>query len=411
MSYLIVGDLHIGKGMAIGKPQPGQLNSRIQDQINLLNWVDELSDKNNITEIFFTGDIFQDPKPHPTIIGIFISFIKKITDKKKKAHIVRGNHDILRTGALTSSALDLVGIIEIPLAAVYNKISIYETDDSSFLMIPYIDKRMYDVKTTQEGLLLLREEISTCYGKMSANKKKIVIGHMSLDGALSIGDEISDNLNELFLAADFFTGFDYVWLGHIHHPQVIQEKDNGQPHIAHIGSLDRSDFAKREIENNKIVVEVKPGEWPEFIEHIIPTRPLRHIEIKVPDNKDSTEFVINSLCVFDKEKPLKNAIIKLEIVLNGEGLENVNRQKVETFVYDKLEGYHISSLSEIRLTAPLKIKDEDLYDQTMSVQSTIDKWSNKLEEDDRVEFKKFVLECLQELEDKKTKKDQNNEIN
>jgi DNA repair exonuclease SbcCD nuclease subunit len=84
MSYLIVGDLHIGKGMAIGKPQPGQLNSRIQDQINLLNWVDELSDKNNITEIFFTGDIFQDPKPHPTIIGILFRSLKRLQTKRRK---------------------------------------------------------------------------------------------------------------------------------------------------------------------------------------------------------------------------------------------------------------------------------------------------------------------------------------
>ena len=37
---LMVGDLHIGDGQTIGKPaSDGSLNSRILDQIHILDWI------------------------------------------------------------------------------------------------------------------------------------------------------------------------------------------------------------------------------------------------------------------------------------------------------------------------------------------------------------------------------------
>jgi len=38
--HITLGDIHLGKGLGIGKPATGEkLNSRVQDQLTLLYWV------------------------------------------------------------------------------------------------------------------------------------------------------------------------------------------------------------------------------------------------------------------------------------------------------------------------------------------------------------------------------------
>ena len=93
-STVILGDLHIGKSISIGRPGIGSaLNSRLIDQITILDWtldrcIDEMAEN-----LVLTGDIFEDAKPHPTIITIFISWLKRCTDNGIKVHIIKGNQD------------------------------------------------------------------------------------------------------------------------------------------------------------------------------------------------------------------------------------------------------------------------------------------------------------------------------
>ena len=72
MNILILGDVHLGKGLNIGKPSVGNsLNSRVIDQLNLLNWALEQSLDNLVSRIIITGDIFEDSKPDYQLVQFF----------------------------------------------------------------------------------------------------------------------------------------------------------------------------------------------------------------------------------------------------------------------------------------------------------------------------------------------------
>src|ERR1700686_598071 len=97
---LILGDLHIGKNTAQGKAGIGSyLNSRIADQINLLDYVLDYAIEHAIGHIIITGDCFEDTKPHPSLIAIFIAWLKKCQAHGIRVYIILGNHDMIRSGS------------------------------------------------------------------------------------------------------------------------------------------------------------------------------------------------------------------------------------------------------------------------------------------------------------------------
>jgi len=400
MSVLILGDLHIGRGISMGKPaELGKLNSRIQDQVDLLDWAYNECKSRSIKHIVLTGDVYQDFRPHPAVIGIFMRWLKKCERGGVQVHIVMGNHDILRSGQYVVSALDLVSELELEGATVYKNVTRIELDDFTIVLVPFRDKRMYEVDSKEDALKKLEQELSVVI-KEPSKKPKICIGHLAIEGSLSVGDEISDYLNELYVPTEMFAWFDYVWMGHIHHPQVLQKN----PYVAHIGSLDRSDFSKTELEHNKIAIALDSKATPKFHELTIPTRNLRPIKIDVPPGKESTEFVINELCLLSKKLDLKSNLVRLDIQLTGAELENVDRDKVHSYLLNNLNVHHICGFSEVRTLSSIEINPEDLFDNTMEIGDTINKWAETrahFENDqEREEFKAAAHEVRLAYEDK-----------
>lgn len=401
MKVLILGDLHIGKNLSLGRPaEQNKLNSRIQDQVDLLNWSYEQCLKQDVKHIIITGDVYQDFRPYPAVIGIFMRWLKLCEHANIEVHIVMGNHDIIRSGQYIVSALDLVSELEFQSANVYKNVTRIELEDFTLVLIPFRDKRMYDVKTKEDAIAKLVEEIATVT-KDDSDKPKIAIGHLALEGSISVGDEISDELNELYVPSEIFEWFDYVWMGHIHHPQVIQHH---KPYAAHIGSLDRSDFSKTEIEHDKIAILLDSSANNNFIELELPTRSLRPLKIDVPPGKDSTEFCINELCLLDKKASIKDAIVRLEIQLNGPELDNVDREKVESYLKNNLEVHHICNFSESRTIVTLQMDVENTFDNTMQIGYTINKWAETRDhfenDQERAEFKAAAHEIYKAYEEK-----------
>jgi DNA repair exonuclease SbcCD nuclease subunit len=401
MNVLILGDIHLGSGIAIGKPaEQGNLNSRVQDQIDLLNWCYEYCLDKHIEHIAITGDVYQDSRPHPAIIGIFMRWLKKCERSAIHVHIVMGNHDILRSGQYVFSALDLVSELDLECCTVYKEISRIEIDDYTLVFVPFRDKRMYEVKTKEEALNKLETELLSVTTEPS-NKTKVCIGHLALEGSLSIGDEISDHLNELYVPSDIFEWFDYVWMGHIHHPQVIQHT---KPYTAHIGSMDRSDFSKTEVDHGKIAIVLNPNINNKYMKIDLPIRNLLPININVPSEKESTEYVINELCLISKKIDFKNSIVRLEIQLNGSELNNVDRKKIELYLRNNLEIHHLCGFSESRNISAIQINPEDSFDNSMKMEDTINKWAETRDhfndDQERDEFKTAAKEIWNKYKDK-----------
>lgn len=348
---LILGDPHIGKGLPMGKSGLGTaLNSRIVDQLNILDWVIEQATKLNVSDIIITGDVFEEPKPHPTIITLFLSWLKRCESHNIKVHIIVGNHDILRSGSFMISALDIISEADLSNINVYKTLSTIYIDNVGITLIPFRDRRSFNVDSNATALEILAQNIAFEQAEIPTHYHKVVIGHLAIVGSIPVGDEIDDITNELYCPLNMFSGYDYVWMGHVHKPQVLSKA----PRIAHIGSMDLSDFG--ETDHTKIVILFDPQKPNRFEEIEIPTRPLKKITISVPENtKDTTKFV-NDI-INEKYSSLDKAIIKLEINLTSPNLLSVDRNAIEKNIY-KLKAFHICKFSESKKIAMIKKKDE-----------------------------------------------------
>lgn len=399
--HIILGDVHLGKGLGIGKSaSAGKLNSRIQDQLNLLEWTLQTALQKDVNHIIITGDIYEEPRPHPALIRFFMSWLKKCEKHGIKVDIVVGNHDIVKTGNYTVSALDIIPAVELPSANIYKNVETVHYDGISFTFLPYRDRRMYDAENPDAALKMLLDELKDEPSKIPDGNIKVLIGHLSLVGSIYVGDEIDDMLNEIFCPLTSFKEWDYVWMGHVHKPQVMFDK----PYIAHVGSMDRSDFNKNETDHDKIIIFIDSESDSVFEEITIPTRPLCKITISVPEGKDTTDFVINELYFHNSKKPLKDSIVRIEVQLNGSDALNSDRDKINKFIYEKLEAHNVCAFIESRNVSVISASTQTLFDNNVSVTSAIDTYFDATDfssDDERNAVKQLAYACYEDLKQKK----------
>ena len=221
------------------------------------------------------------------------------------------------------------------------------------------------------------------------------MGHLALKGSIPIGDEFDDVINELLCPMDMFNGYDYVWMGHIHRPQVCSRK----PYIAHIGSMDLSDFG--ETDHTKIAILYDSDKTDKFVEISIPSRPLRRIKMSIPVGNDPTEYISNVIKTVDQSTPFKNAIVKIELRLDDPDASEVNRENINKLIRD-LGAQNVSNFSESRNVTVVAADKKDLIDSTVDPKSAIKLHADLLElnPDDRSCFIRFANEVVDELKEK-----------
>lgn len=370
MSVLILGDPHIGRSLNIGKSIPGsQLNSRVIDQLNLLDWVLEQAIENHCNNIIITGDIFEDPKPAPSLVALFMSWIKKCELHEIHVHIIMGNHDIIRNGTASFSPLDIIIEADLEFATVYKNISTILIDTSAFTIIPFRDRKYYNTNSNAEALNILNSSLVYELSSIPITYQKFVVGHLAFEGSLPIGDEIDDLGNELFCPLDFFNGYDAVWMGHIHKPQIMKKK----PYLSHIGSMDISHFG--ETDHIKFITIVDTNSTTLSFKNInIPTRNLKSISITVPESTiDTTKYVIDEI---EKADSLKNAIVRVDILLDSPDLPTVSKNEIEKYLISK-DVFNISNISQSKKSIVIKkiSNNTATLSTKMDISSTINSYA------------------------------------
>jgi len=340
---LIVGDVHLGKSISIGKPGVGSaLNSRVVDQFNLLEWILDQAIINHVETIILTGDICEDIKPDYILIELFVDWLKKCVSHNMDVHIIAGNHDLKRTGTKFSSYLDLLSTLDIHDVHVYKNIDTIMKSGVGFTLLPFRDRQSLDCQTNEEALNKIATQLLYEAESISNDCSKVLIGHLALAGSIFVGDEFDNLSRELMCPLGMFTDYDYVWMGHVHKPQTRQKKN---PYIAHVGSLDISDFG--ETDHQKVII-LFDNDLPEKFKEIpVPSRPLRRVVVDVPEGFDSTDYVINKINAMHKKTPFDNAIVRVEIKLLDKDTVNVNREEIESCIYN-LGAFFICTIQESR---------------------------------------------------------------
>lgn len=363
---IILGDVHLGKGTNIGKVGVGSsLNSRVADQLNLLDWTLDQAHERGVDDIIITGDIFEDPKPHPSLITMFIGWLKKCQAYHVHVHIILGNHDMLRSGMVFTSSLDIISEVDLDNVSVYKDINTVLIGSTAFTLVPFRDRKSFGTNSNAEAIDLLRDMLVYELASAPVTYKKIVVGHLAIEGSIPIGDEIDDMTNELFCPLTMFKGYDYVWMGHVHKPQIMKKS---KPYIAHVGSMDISNFGETDHLKHIIIVDCHSTENHfEMVE--LPTRPLNKLTISIPkDTEDTTAYVIEQI---KKEKiDFSRAIVKVEVSLSVPELKSVNKSSIEKYLTEQ-GAFNVTGISESKKVALVKRDVNNTIDTKMDVASAI----------------------------------------
>jgi exonuclease SbcD len=386
MFALIVGDLHLGKTSALGKVGIGStLNSRVIDQSNLLDFILERAIFHHVDHIICTGDIYEEVAPPSYLIVLFMSWLKKCQVHGINVHILLGNNDILRNGNITSSSLDIISEADIDGINIYKDINTILMDQSSFTFLPFRDRKSYNSISNSEAVSLLKDSLVYELASVPTHYSKVVIGHLAIEGSIPVGDEIDDLSNELFCPLDMFDNFNFVWMGHVHKPQIMQKI----PHIAHIGSIDTSNFAETDHKKHIIIFDCN---LHTYITEDLPTRPLQKINITVPSHiTDTTQYVIDQI----KDTGIKNnAIVKVEIALSDPNLKSVSKSDIDKYL--KSNGvFSVNSILETKKVNVIKKDNNTIIDNKMDVPAAINTYAKTyIKEEIRPKFMELSMEIL-----------------
>lgn len=368
-TVIILGDIHLGKGTNIGRAGVGaSLNSRIADQLNLLDWTLDQAHERCVDDIIITGDVFEDPKPHPSLITMFLAWLKKCQAYNVHVHIILGNHDMLRSGMVFTSSLDIISEVDLENVSVYKSVNTILIGSSAFTLVPFRDRKSFSSNSNAEGVIILRDSLVYELASIPVTYKKILVGHLAIEGSIPIGDEIDDMANELFCPLDMFQGYDYVWMGHVHKPQIMKKKN---PYVAHIGSMDISNFGETDHEKHIVIVDCDSQD--KFEQVFLPTRPLKKLTITVPkDTEDTTAFVLDEI---KKEKlDFNRAIVRVEISLAAPELKPINKSVIEKYLTEN-GTFNVTAISESKKVALIKKDSNNTIDTKMDVASAIKTYS------------------------------------
>lgn len=360
---IILGDLHIGKCQGLSKFGIGAtLNSRVADQLNLLDWTLDRAIEHHADHIIITGDTFEEVRPAINLIVLFMSWLKKCQVHNVNVHIIIGNHDILRNGFNYTSPLDIIVEADMMGISVYKDIDTIIVGTTAFTLVPYRDRKAFSATSNDEAITLVRESLTYELASIPITYHKAVIGHLAIEGSIPIGDEIDDLANELMCPLDMFNGFDYVCMGHVHRPQVMQKKN---PHICHIGSMDISNFGETDHKKHIVIFNCENGEW--FIEHL-PTRPLQKIVISVPkDTDDTTAYVLEEI---KKTGIQDKAIVRVEVALSSPDLKSINKSTIDKFLTDQ-GAFNVNGISESKKVNLIKKDVNNAIDNKIDVPAAI----------------------------------------
>jgi len=228
---------------------------RLQNCIDVLNWIFEEASKNDCKYIFFLGDLFHerakiDVKNYLKTFEVFMNHMIK-DSANKDVYLLVGNHDMYHkerwdiNSIKPLSAIPKVHIIDCPQQIII--------DDIKIDWMPHTEnpiKELIDLKKKNKGA------------------GHVLFGHMSVNGALlntcfgTKSDVVVEYDNDM-IPVDVvqFEDWNHVFLGHYHGAQKLNEKVEyvGSPlqltfgeafQEKHIIVLDLETFEKKYIKNN-----------------------------------------------------------------------------------------------------------------------------------------------------------------
>ena len=255
MKLIHTSDWHFGMGL-------GGL-SYGQDQRYFLEQLYDLVKKEQVEAVLLAGDVYDSSVVNAEAIGLYNEAVTKLCmELGVKLIVIAGNHDSAPRLAscrelLKGAGLYVTGRLEKdgePVLLDGGKVAVYS--------LPFFNREevtaLYPeekekIRSQETAMLVVCDRIRE---KMDKDRFNIAVSHsLIVNAELSESDRSARVGFATAVSKDVFHGFDYVALGHIHKPQVIDE------HIRYSGSPLKYSFGNEEKQDKGVVLlDTETGE-------------------------------------------------------------------------------------------------------------------------------------------------------
>lgn len=276
---LVFSDLHIHAHK--------NSEDRLQDCLNVLDWVFQTALSRNIKTLLFCGDLFHDRQKidvlaYQKTFEIFEKYLANSVNPPLNVYLLLGNHDLWYLEKCDVSSV--FPLRNIPGVTVIDRPSTLEIEGKEISFLPYTHNPIADLSTIQ-----------------NKDKFKILCGHIAIDGAVmnkiyGIHSEtsIEHDGDMIKVDANIFHDWHQVFLGHYHCEQQLSKN------AEYVGSPLQLSFGEAFQHKHIIVYDLETHE-KEYVRNkfspqhfIIPKKDIskydlngNFIEIVLEDDADS----------------------------------------------------------------------------------------------------------------------------
>lgn len=248
MKLIHTSDWHFGMGVGTG--------SYADDQRHFLGQLYDLIQKENVEAVLLAGDVYDSSVANAEAIGLYNEAVTTIcAELGAKLIVIAGNHDSAARLAscrelLKEAGLYVTGRLERetePVLLDGGRVAVYPLPFfNREEVIALFPEKKEEVRSQETAMLAVCDHIRET---MDRSRKNIILSHSLIVSAeLSESDRSARVGFATAVSKDVFHGFDYVALGHIHKPQVIDE------HIRYSGSPLKYSFGSEEKQEKGVVL-------------------------------------------------------------------------------------------------------------------------------------------------------------
>ena len=266
-----MSDTHFHNWTEFSKPDEEYANSRLAEQIQALESVFNMAQKEDAI-VLFAGDLFHKRQSVDTrVFNAVFDMFEKYSDVV--VHGIPGNHDKVTNSLYSDSSIDTFN--HIPNTTIYTEMEQISVGDVALTMIPYGDE-VEEIKEYLNSVEVEEDKINILVAHLGVSGSLVGSGGHRLEGAFTYTDLQPDK-------------FDYIMLGHYHRPQELQ----GNMNHVYVGVLTQNTFSdeghapgvvmidtdkgiieRKEIASTKFIT-VDGANIPEDIEEVIETSYVR----------------------------------------------------------------------------------------------------------------------------------------
>lgn len=408
MKLLHTSDWHLGRNF--------HEKRRDHEFGHFFDWLIKLIEDKQIDVLLICGDIFDNSNPSSKAQEFYFNFLGRVAKTKcQNVVVIAGNHDSPTLIDAPKKLLQSLNIFTV--GSVSNNISeqgkkiedevliLKDTQNNPVLIVcavPFLRDSYIRIAETGEGIdqktqKLLRG-IQDHYQKVHevAQQKRsqldnnipiVVMGHLYARGGKTIdGDGVRPlyigNLAEVD-ASTFSSNIDYVALGHLHSPQMI----NNCKTIRYSGSPLPMVFAEAKQQKCAILVDILNGKVNDVEEIAIPS--FQHL-VSIDGNMSEIRLKIADL---QKEK----APVWVEIILND------NTPNFQDILNTLTDGSNVEVLKFTNTHVRNQVLQQRRMDESLDDLTDIDVFMRCLEikdytEEERAELLTSYNEILLELQ-------------